>query len=403
MMSVRSFVVQCWIIAHAAFFFVVSAAPAPGPTCENAWAFDSPSSPTCLEDNGYGIFGISNGKYGMPGCAACNCPSCDQNELLAPPKNPCVQSEDGSGKQCYNTTVYNWDRPGPGPWDKWTGFVCVEMTSTSTLDVTFETATYWKLWEAHVWAGDDISTLSTTADGSADLSSFPYKDEELMGEDTTTFTVDLDLADVCSQGDTYSLKVATHSHVGDPCIPFNGSYIWGSDYPAWGQDVDDVKESTEGTYMYFDVEIACDCEGGSNIVVPPARRQLRSRKLPELADEETCNCICPPEGDAPSPVIMDLHMEATDYCQPKGEKIGTVSLSPNADGTATVTYETVGDYALQETHLYIGGEVVPLVAPELFAYSDEEGFLSPTTKTYTVDMSSCDFYIAAEATVCGEF
>ena len=52
-------------------------------------------------------------------------------------------------------------------------------------------------------------------------------------------------------------------------------------------------------------------------------------------------------------------MGATEVCEPKGELVGSVYLSPNSDGTrATVTYTTFGEYKLQQMHLYMGGEAM---------------------------------------------
>lgn len=61
-------------------------------------------------------------------------------------------------------TANNWGE-GLGPWDQWVGSVCVAMPESDTLEVTFDTATFWLLWEAYLWTGDDTATTPTNPDG----------------------------------------------------------------------------------------------------------------------------------------------------------------------------------------------------------------------------------------------
>ena len=91
-----------------------------------------------------------------------------------------------------------------------------------------------------------------------------------------------------------------------------------------------------------------------------------------LADEDMCTCICGEEAGSDvtlSPVVMELYMGATVDCEPKGELVGLVYINPSDDGqTVTVTYETVGNFVLQQTHLYIGVDEMPALQPEEFQY-----------------------------------
>ena len=89
-------------------------------------------------------------------------------------------------------------------------------------------------------------------------------------------------------------------------------------------------------------------------------------------------------------------MASNENCGPKGEKVGQVYVSPNDDGTATVTYETLGDYKLQQTHLYIGSEALPSMQPEDFLYSHDEGSLSPKTTTFSPLLFECVFLLALQ-------
>ena len=93
----------------------------------------------------------------------------------------------------------------------------------------------------------------------------------------------------------------------------------------------------------------------------------------------------------------------------KGVEVGRVTLFYSA-GVATVTYQiTNGDYALTETHLYIGNDMYPLqqrgqntvptVAPGQYPF--QNGNLDKVlTDSYTVDSLSGHIYIIAHGVVC---
>lgn len=73
----------------------------------------------------------------------------------------------------------------------------------------------------------------------------------------------------------------------------------------------------------------------------PARENTvtATRKLVAEAEADTCECICPDigtEGPAPTSIVMDLFTEhGTTPCEPQGKSIGTLTVSPNIDGTVS--------------------------------------------------------------------
>lgn len=85
----------------------------------------------------------------------------------------------------------------------------------------------------------------------------------------------------------------------------------------------------------------------------------------------------------------------------KGTWVGTLDVDYYG-GTATVTYNIDADYTLEETHLYVGNEILPrdkkgnyTTAPGQFPYSGET--------SYTIDGLSGDIYVVAHSVVCGDF
>lgn len=139
------------------------------------------------------------------------------------------------------------------------------------------------------------------------------------------------------------------------------------------------------------------------------------RHLEIQVESDECICVCPEAsgvgggGGAPSPPrVLDLYSGSHDStCNPNGEKVGTVTVTPNLNGTATVTYEVQTGYSLTQTNLYSGDERLPgstsgnFLPPPEFPYTESPPSLTTVTEQFQV--LECDFYVAAHAKVCGPF
>lgn len=84
----------------------------------------------------------------------------------------------------------------------------------------------------------------------------------------------------------------------------------------------------------------------------------------------------------------------------KGVLVGTLTVEYYS-GTAAVTYTMYEGFTLDETHLYVGNEILPrdvkgnyTVAPGQYPYKDG------ASATYTVEGLSGDIYVVAHAVVC---
>lgn len=85
----------------------------------------------------------------------------------------------------------------------------------------------------------------------------------------------------------------------------------------------------------------------------------------------------------------------------KGTWVGTLDVDYSG-GTCNVTYNIDGDFTLEETHLFVGDDILPkkknkyTTAPGQFPYSGES--------SYTIDVSNFDdVYIVAHSVVCGDY
>ncbi|CAB9525866.1 receptor-like protein kinase [Seminavis robusta] len=141
-----------------------------------------------------------------------------------------------------------------------------------------------------------------------------------------------------------------------------------------------------------------------NVLVPGARA---------LDDAADCTCLCPETGATQlaagvlTSKSMDLYIGVTANCGPKGGKVGTVYLTPNSDGTISVTYSMVGGFFMTDTNLYVGADSLPVgtnggyLAPVDFPFGHANS--TTTSRSFTMATPSCDFFVAAHAKVCGDF
>ena len=142
-----------------------------------------------------------------------------------------------------------------------------------------------------------------------------------------------------------------------------------------------------------------------------------SRHLEYEVETDQCVCVCPEasgvggsDPNAPSPPrVLNLYAGSDgNTCNPLGDVIGTVTVTPYLNGTASVVYAVENGYTLSETNLYSGDERLPgvsggaMLPPPEYPYSEthESG---TTTHTELYDVLECDFYVAAHAKVCGPF
>lgn len=99
-----------------------------------------------------------------------------------------------------------------------------------------------------------------------DLSNFPYVNEDLAGIDAWSYSVPMDTDSRCANGEEeFELEMVVHALAGENCDPYNGTYIWMTDFDMFAvQETKDDKVSEvnigEGhNYAYLKFPVACDC------------------------------------------------------------------------------------------------------------------------------------------------
>ena len=103
----------------------------------------------------------------------------------------------------------------------------------------------------------------------------------------------------------------------------------------------------------------------------------------------------------PSSYSWDIYAGAGQCDITKGTLVGTLDVDYSG-GTVTVAYNIDTDFTLDETHLYVGNEILArdkngnyTTAPGQYPYSGEA--------SYTIDGLSGDIYVVAHSVVCGDY
>jgi len=102
----------------------------------------------------------------------------------------------------------------------------------------------------------------------------------------------------------------------------------------------------------------------------------------------------------PSSYSWDIYAGAGQCDITKGTLVGTLDVDYSG-GTVTVAYNIDPDFTLDETHLYVGDEMLArkkgkfTTAPGQFPYSGQQ--------SYTIDGLSGDIYVVAHSVVCGDY
>jgi len=102
----------------------------------------------------------------------------------------------------------------------------------------------------------------------------------------------------------------------------------------------------------------------------------------------------------PSSYSWDIYAGAGQCDITKGTLVGTLDVDYSG-GICTVFYNIDADFTLDETHLFVGDEMLPrkkgqfTTAPGQFPYSGQS--------SYTIDGLSGDIYVVAHSVVCGDY
>lgn len=305
------------------------------------------------------------------------------------------------------------------------GTVCVTIDSeadssascgdgaSGIVHVEYATSGGWTIEETHLAVGDEVSDIPANNKGNPKIGHFEHAGTHDAG--TTVVGYDVPLCELGLDGadtscDPVNAYFAAHAVVKGPD---------GSTETAWGNG-ESMTEQGSWAEM-FSMDLVCKDEGDA----PPVK-QCETAFAVAGDGSQTCFIGADFDGDgiddgisrwgwtngpvSPGTSVQWPVYAAAGQCElGNGTLVGHVTIDYGLDGSATITFERVGDYGLDEEHIYIGTEALPrngqgelTVAPGQYPLVID---LEPgtTTTSNTVDGLSGDVNVVYHAVACGHF
>ena len=316
--------------------------------------------------------------------------------LSATAEASCIVTEDGTG--IYTETLYAGQTINAGT-------VSLEVDGDN-LTVTYNTIDGWELTEAHLWTGLSLSDMPQTKKGNPQVGLFPYTTESPDSSTSHVFTVPLDDLGFSCPGDDVTYYIAAHAALRKD----NGDGTYQTE-TGWGNGDRIVERGNWATY--FNYTLTCDCDE------PPPEPPEECETAFAYSDDGTCFLDIDSDEDGVAdfnrwgwtiPVTdgtsetFDFYAAAGQCDLTKGTLVGTVTVS-YSNGFATVEFDMDEGYTLDETHLYIGTDILATnngeytVAPG--QYGNTNDLDAASSDTYLISGLSGDLYFVAHASVCG--
>lgn len=286
------------------------------------------------------------------------------------------------------------------------GSVCASV-SGNDLTITYATEGGWQLTETHLWVGSQWAQMPQTRTGNPKIGGFPYASGPLNGATTYTSTVDLRAFGLSAEMTSCAaLNLFVAAHAGVRKMNADGSY---RSETGWGDGVSLVDRGSwaEG----FAITINC-FEDSAPV---DYRYETAFAFGSALA---TCFTGFDLDGDGTrdfsrwgwsngpltnGTYTFDLYAGAGQCVLGNGTRVGTLTVT-YAGSVATVVFSMLPGFVMDETHLFIGNEVLArdrnneyTVAPGQFGRQHD--LTAATTDSYTVTGLSGTIYVVAHAVV----
>ena len=335
---------------------------------------------------------FSTGLVALSAFFVTSYPSAAQAELVA--NYP-------SGSECQTLVAGQWMDSGK---------VCVNVEGTDLL-VTYNMNTdeSWQLTEAHLWAGvgDDPVTAGMPANkkGNPKIGRFPFVSGDITGETSYQFRVPLTTfgaavpEDLCDS----SALLAGHAAVRQD----NGADGYNTE-TGW---IDGEQILAGGSWaMYASIDFTCPVDE----VAPPPEPTCSNEtafalgEMTFVQDSDALTVmekknptkrwgwqITVPPGDGT--LEKDIYAGAGQNDISKGTLVGTLTVTRAGDDV-TVAYNMFDNATMSETHLYVGTDYVPTVAPGQYGNLHELTDASEDEFTVTVSGAADQpLYVVAHA------
>ena len=291
------------------------------------------------------------------------------------------------------------------------GTVCVEVVDTGdteTLYITYNTTGGWELVETHLWVGTALTDMPQTRKGNPKIGNFPYKSGDITGQTTYTFIVDL--AQFGGEATLCATDLLAAAHAALQLVDDGGTVI--QTETGWGNGDPMVERGSWATY--FGIQFTCaDVPPGQNSETAFAFDCVDALCFIDIPDEGFNRWGWTNGAYGPGTYYLDIYAGAGQCDITKGTLVGLLTVEYDG-ATATITYNTCGDYTMTETHLYVGNDILAstndpddpdgpgyTVAPGQYPYI-HEGLDNVQTDVFTVDASGL-IYVVAHAVVWGDY
>jgi hypothetical protein len=287
------------------------------------------------------------------------------------------------------------------------GDVCLSV-SGNDLVVTYATAGGWELTGASLWAGASLASMPQTNTGNPKVGLFPYQSGTLPAAATSyqfrlplsAFGLDASMTSC----EAHKIFLAAHANLRLP----NGDGTFRTE-TGWG---DGARLVSRGNWaMSFTATLTCfddrpvvpvDVTSETAFAYGGASASCFIG-LPELSTNRWGWTNGPLVADT---YTFDIYAAAGQCDLTKGTRVGTLTVNYSGS-TASVTYQMLPGYTLDETHLYVGSEVLPrkngdyTVAPG--QYPQIHDLTAAQSDSYTFTGLSGTIYVVAHAVVSGSF
>jgi hypothetical protein len=286
------------------------------------------------------------------------------------------------------------------------------------LQISYNTTGGWQLVETHAWAGNDIADMPQTRKGTPKLGNFPYNSGDITGATNYVVNVPLDVLGFTCPSVDAMYYVATHAAL--QLVNAGGDVV--QTETGWADGDRFVEKGMWGTF--FNVTLSCDC--GSE---PPTTGNGQCETAfafgggTNAIDADFTNSFLEIDEDGDTVgdfnrwgwsngaigvgnYVWDVYAGAGQSDINKGTLVGTLTVDYNGS-SANVSFNTIAPYSVEETHVYVGSEILPrdgngnyTVAPGQYPQIHEDLGVA-TSDSYVFNGLSGNIYVVAHAVACG--